>query len=173
MKPVFENRYVGTMPMLMEYIRKIALRKLLHACGIGIWLALGMTIYLIVTGDRGNAVVSGAFLVLFALLRSFAPLMFAAHLARVSREMFEDQEVETCIAFADKIYMTEGEASVSVEYSQITEVLELNEIYALKTGEKGAVLVARGKFTAGDERDFMSFLRARCTHADMPDMPEI
>ena len=173
MKPVFENRYVGTMPMLMEYIRKIALRKLLHVSGIGIWVALGMTLYFVFTGDRAHAIVPGAFLLLFVLLRSLAPLLFAANLVRASREMFEDQEAETCVSFSDKIYLSEGEAHACVEYSQITEVLQLSEIYALKTGDSSAVLVARGKFTTGDERDFLSFLRARCVHAEMPDMPEI
>ncbi|MBE5766647.1 MAG: YcxB family protein [Clostridiales bacterium] len=163
MQPFFENRYVGTLPILLEYIRKVVLRSLLRGSGAGTLLALGMAICFIVIGDFSNAGIAGIFALCFALVYLLSPLVPMYRILRASQDAYGDEEVETLVTFADRIYIAEGEESASLDYSQVTNVRTLSEFYALEIDGKGALIVARNGFTTGKEEDFLPFLQKHCT----------
>lgn len=65
----------------------------------------------------------------------------------------------TTVSFGNAVYVSEFGYEQHFEYSELTELRETPTMFALFFGKGSAVIVKKGAFTVGNDKEFPDFLR--------------
>ncbi|MBE5792303.1 MAG: YcxB family protein [Clostridiales bacterium] len=158
----FINCYVINEKIYGDYIKNVLFGQLrritLISAGIGLMLAFIELIF------KGIPMLSG-----LLMLISATTLLMTEFIGKVTlknmRKYHGGEMPETRITFDDDIRTEEGTHTNAIEYAKITHIHNLKNTYVLQCGKALFVIVAKGKFTVGDEAEFCSFLKDKCPEA--------
>lgn len=161
----FENRYIVTDEMLSEYVYKVLCRRI-QRMSIAIFiLSLIMLLFTVSDGDGVLSAVFGVCLVIAVTELLAVPPAMIRQLKENGRRIHNGKSYESVILFGDKISITEGTFSLTVEYSQIIKIYYLKHSCALMFGKSNGILLSLNGFTAGSFEEFQEFIEQKCPDA--------
>lgn len=85
------------------------------------------------------------------------------------RELYKARDLdpsETTITFGEKIILDSQASHNEVDYDQVVDVVETDNLYCLCLNTKGAVPVKKGHFIQGEEKDFLDFIEKKRSKED-------
>lgn len=157
----FENKYYSNDDMLSEYINKVILKGFkikgfLVAAGASLLLAISL-----MQKDKVFVAISGVclFIVIFVLV--LTPSMTLKQLKESDKKIHRNKKNLTQVKFGDKIYLSEGTFSLTIEYDQIIKKYDLDHSYALMFGKKNGILLEPNSFVRGNFEDFKEFIKEK------------
>ena len=158
----FENRYVCDRKLYMEFTRNVLFRKLNSYS-----LFLFIVVVCLISTEALNGDVSQLSIVL-ALFTLLIPIIsvYTGRKSFKNAKKFCNGEIPECIVyFGETIRYTEGKTNSEIDYSKVTHILNLKNIYVVQCAKAASFIVAKGKFSFGKEEDFVGFIRNKCPHA--------
>jgi len=159
MNILFENKYYSNDEMLAEYINKVILKDFKIK---GIVVLLGGVFLLFMSLMQNDKIWTGvavASLFIVVMVLIFTPSMTLKQLKESDKKIHRAKRPQTKVQFGDKIYLSEGTFSLTIEYDQIIKQYDLNHSYALMFGKKNGILVEPGSFVRGNFEDFKEFIK--------------
>ena len=158
----FENRYVINEKIYGECLKNVLFGQLRRIALISV--AVGLILVLIELRMKEFPDLS-AILVLSSII-IFLMTELIGRLAYKNICKYHSGNLpETRITFEDDIRTEEGAHTNAIEYAKITHIHNLKSTYVLQCGKALYIIVAKGKFTVGDEAEFCGFLKAKCPEA--------
>ena len=77
------------------------------------------------------------------------------------KKIHRSKKHQTKVQFGDKIYLSEGSFSLTIEYDQIINKYDLEHSYALMFGKKNGILLEPSSFARGTFEDFKDFIKEK------------
>lgn len=157
----YENRYLANDKMLSEYVRKVLYKNLRTTAFIFSAFAGIMLLY---TSHRNSDVLSAILVMSLLLMLSVAilsPILAIRQIKESSKRITNGQTYETVVKFGDNISMTEGTFSLTIEYSQVLKIHNLQYSYVLMFGKHNAIIICPKHFTVGTFEDFKIFIEQK------------
>ena len=160
----FENNYMYSRDIVVEYQYKIGARRMLFWCAACLLFALAYGIIGLVT-DRVTWYVVVAFVAL-AVYYAVYPYLFTKKSEKMLRERNGGEIPVTQIRFGEEIDVTEGDTvDFTVEYRDLNKITVLKKgIFLVTKGRRGIMLDPEA-FTGGTVDEFLAFLKEKCPHA--------
>ncbi len=158
----FENKYMETDKMVLEYSAKVGCSKAILFRMILAFVSLLALAYFLRIRSTDLAVYA-AFLTLYWLgCAVAAPYLTLRRVKKNNRALFDGKTYEEIVRFGDNIAISKGTSSMVLEYSQIIRMIRLKHSIALKFGKNISILLDPAGFTVGDPGQFEGFIRERC-----------
>jgi hypothetical protein len=161
MEIAFENKYYSNDKMLSEYINKVILKGLKFWGRIVAAGALLLLIYGIVQKNQVYIAIYAVVLFIVVAVIVFTPSMTLKELKESDKKIHRRKKRQTKVQFGDKIYLSEGTFSLTIEYDQIIKQYDLEHSYVLMFGKKNGILVEPNSFTRGNFEDFKEFINTK------------
>jgi hypothetical protein len=158
----FENRYVETEQIVLEYYVKVKFRRLILQNMFLLCVSMPALAYFSMIGDTDKAIVAAVLSVIWLGSAIAVPWVTHHQAKKRRRAFFGEERGETVTQFVDSIVLSGAASSMTLEYSQIVGMIRLKHSIALRFGENLSILLAPDGFTVGNPDDFEAFLRARC-----------
>ena len=158
---MFENRYMSEDKMLKEYILKVFCKKMRIICSVFIVMCI---ILLFVAWREGDTFGMGWYSsgVLVLLLTAIVSPHFMYQAMKKSEQALHNNEIfETVVIFNDRIHMTEGSFSISVDYSQIEKIHILKHSCVLMFSKNQAIMIKQNSFVNSSFNDFLIFIHEK------------
>ena len=158
---MFENRYLSEDKMLREYILKVIYKKTFIICSVFIVL---IGILLFNAWRESNAFGMGWYSsgVLVLLLTAIVSPYFVYEAMKKTGKSFHNNETfETVVIFDDKVHMTEGSFSISVDYSQIEKIHILKHSCVLIFSKNQAIMIKQNSFVNSSFNEFLIFIHEK------------
>lgn len=157
----FENKYYSNDKMLSEYINKIILKEFKIK---GFLVGAGAVLLLVISlmqNDKVWAGVSGTTLFIVIMVLVLTPSMTLKQLKESDKKIHRSKKPQTKVQFGDKIYLSEGTFSLTIEYDQIINKYDLEHSYALMFGKKNGILLEPNSFVRGNFEEFKDFIKEK------------
>ncbi|TQQ84529.1 YcxB family protein [Peptacetobacter hominis] len=162
MDTIFENRYRFSDKMMNEYVYGVLMKKTI-IYGIIILIAgIAVFAWSIVRGNILFTGIYGAVIFIVAATLVFAPKLTKRELKRNIYTMHKGEQKETIVKFSDRIYMKEGELTMTVDYTQIRKIIDMKTSIVLYMGSNSGVILSKNGFECSDIDDFMEFIKEKC-----------
>ncbi len=161
----FENNYIYSRDIVLEYQYKIGARRMLIWCAVCIAFAIAYGIIGAVT-NRVTWYVVVAFLAL-AVYYAVYPSLVVKKSEKMLRERNGGEIPVTQIRFGDEeIDVTEGDTvDFTVEYRDLSKITLLKRgIFLVTKGRRGIMLDPEA-FTGGTAEEFIAFIKEKCPNA--------
>lgn len=162
MDALFVNRYLPTIKLFETFYKKTS-QKYSRVVGI-IGLALVAVAFMTLYSFGGINYLMGA-VSLFGVLLCFALIFFHKIMAysamRRTMKAHDGKILQTTVTFSDKITMREGTDTVSVKYSELTDVIDCGSLIALMAGKANGIIVKKDGFITGDVKSFLDFIEKK------------
>ena len=155
---MFENRYLSEDKMLKEYILKVICKKTLIICSVSIVIC----IILLFVAWREKDIFGmgwyslGAFVLLFTAIVS--PHFMYQAMNKSGQALSNNQIFETVVIFNDRIHMTDGSFSLSIDYSQIKKIHILKHSCVLMFSKNQAIMIKQNSFVNSSFNEFLVFI---------------
>jgi hypothetical protein len=162
---MFENRYYTTQEIYKEYVRKVLCRRILRLGSI--FLVIGaVAMVLSLQENTVNAAIVGTalFVILFTML--LGPKLMLKQLMDVSKLLHNGESAESIISFDEDIKINEGKQSLTIEYSQITNIYRMKTCSVLMFTKQNGIIYLEEKFTKGNAKDFEGFILEKCSQVE-------
>ena len=173
---LFVNEFEPVRSHYIQISRRQMFKTDAHAALLGIALAALLTATAVtnITGgrppvDSGNraAVVLTCLAALMLLAAWF--VLPACYANAVERYQKKNGQTGVCLktVFSEngiRVDSSVGENTQCFEYKEFDKVTETRELYLLKTGKR-TMMVAKGGFLSGNEKDFRRFIERKCPDA--------
>ncbi|MCW5715298.1 MAG: YcxB family protein [Bauldia sp.] len=154
----FENRYVSSSQILIEYIYKVVLGRIQLILSLFIAAIIIAVIIVVLYSDRTTPVGLIVWCVLIVVWMWIgAPLLCLWRMKSQARRMHNWKQPESVLYFGERIAIEEGTITMKFEYSQITRTHDLRRSYVLMIGKIGIILSKEG-FAKGSLDDFRRFI---------------
>ena len=157
----FENKYYAEDAMLKEYVDEILCWRTKR---MGLFFSAMSAVMLVITLIGRDYIFTAIYGVCFLLttVLSFliSPLTFR-ELKENGQYMNNGKVCETVVRFGDCILITEGTFSLTVEYSQITEIYYLEKSCVLMFGKRNGILLDPNGFGEHAFKDFQIFIEGK------------
>lgn len=162
---MFENRYYTTQEIYKEYVRKVLCRRIFRLGGIffvigAVAMILSLQEYTVNAAMVGTAL----FVIVFTML--LGPKLMLKQLMDVKKRLHNGESPETIISFGDDIKINEGKQSLSIEYSQITNIYRMKTCSVLMFTKQNGVIYLEDKFTKGNAKEFEEFILEKCSQVE-------
>lgn len=168
MKTIFENKITITKEILTEFSKKtyiiygIKYRSFLLIASI-----LSTCFTIIALATEGLSWISG---LMFIASVFFIFMFFKGYILKVNHNyknfqwLYGELPVITSKFYEEKIEIVTLRSNLSIEYNQVTKILETENLYLLMLGKQSAILNKSG-FTIGDSDKFKSFIKEKCKNS--------
>ncbi len=157
----FESRYYTTKEMYKEYIYKVLCKRLTI---IGFITAFfGFLISYISRND--STLISGVTLAaasISLITAIITPIITLKQLLNVDKKLHSGIKYEVVVTFGDKITLTEGAQTISIDYSQIIRYHKLKTCSVLMFSNQNGIMFVEDKFTIGQKENFDKFIKEKC-----------
>ena len=158
---MFENKYMSDDKMLKEYILKVICKKMLIICSIFIAIFIILLFLAYRESDAfGMGWYSSGVLVLL-LTALVSPYFIYQSMKKVGKALNNNQTFETVVIFDDRIHMTEGSFSISIDYCQIKNIHILKYSCVLMFGENQAIMIKPNSFVNRSFDEFLVFINKK------------
>ncbi len=97
---------------------------------------------------------------------TFGQLFMLKQLMDVNKRLHNGESAESIISFGDDIKINEGKQSLTVEYSQITNIYRMKTCSILMFTKQNGVIYLEDKFTKGNAKDFEGFILEKCSQVE-------
>ncbi|SET59066.1 YcxB-like protein [Natronincola peptidivorans] len=159
MSVLLENKTVIKEDVLTEFIQETfkIYEKKIRIIAIG-----GIALPSIILASMGDFL---PFTILTAIFGVF--LFFKGHLFKKNKiiknfyGLHGDSPQATYTFYEDKLKSTVGQSNLSINYEQITNLLETKNLYIVMIERQG-LMIKKDGFTVGNEHEFKSFLIDKC-----------
>ncbi len=85
------------------------------------------------------------------------------------RDVYGDRKYENSCTFArEMIRVKEFGAQTQIPYEKIRKYIAMDGYYAFLVAGGSAIVIKKGCFTKGDEKDFLKFMKSKCPKVRMP-----
>jgi len=158
---VFENKYYSNDDMLSEYINKVILKKIKIQGFVIATVALIMVVFSVIRNNTVYTAIYGVVLFITVTVLLLTPSMTLKQLKESDKKIHRGKKLQTRVQFGDKIYLSEGTFSLSIEYDQIIKQYDLEHSYVLMFGKKNGILLEPNSFVRGNFDDFKEFIKLR------------
>lgn len=162
MNPIFEIKFYKTDEMLVEFVKKVLSKKIKIIGAIFFFISLVM---FIVTMLDKSYILSALFaitLFLSGCVSILASSIMMKDIKQRAKQIHNGEKVLSIVKFDDKIYISEGSSTLTLQYSQIHKVYSLEHIYALMIGKNNGIIISPEHFTIGTFEDFKLFINSKC-----------
>lgn len=109
-------------------------------------------------------------LIAFLLYRLFVtPMRLAAFAARKNREL-HGKDVETVNSFYEDHVLAVNKLTknkTNIKYEQVKQLLTTKDLYIIGMEQGLVLLIDKHGFTKGTEADFVTFMKEKCTGAEV------
>ncbi|MBQ7668254.1 MAG: YcxB family protein [Clostridia bacterium] len=157
----FESRYYTTKEMYKEYIFKVLCK---HLTILGIIVAVCAFLLSVIFINESKLTV-GLMLgagIISLLTAIFTPYVTLKQLLDLDSKLHSGVKYEVVVTFDDKITLTEGAQTISVDYSQIIKYHKLKTCSVLMFSNQNGVMFDENHFTVGNKEDFDKFIHEKC-----------
>ena len=157
----FESRYYTTEEMYKEYIYKVLCK---HITILGIIVA-AFAFLLSVIFINDNKLIVGLMLgagIISLITAIMTPPVTLKRLLEMDKKLHSGVKYEVVVTFDDKITLTEGSQTISIDYSQIIKYHKLKPCSILMFSNQNGIMFVEDKFTVGNKEDFDKFIHEKC-----------
>jgi hypothetical protein len=158
----FENRFMETDRMVLEFYRKEAYSKNILLYVIFAFIALVLTAIFLKEGVRFWAIYSTVVMLFFLGYAVMIPYLMLRRAKKNSLAFHNGKSPEEVVRFGDNIAFSRGTFALTLEYSQIYACRRLRDSWLLQFGKRNYVMLSPTGFTVGDAADFWDFIRNKC-----------
>lgn len=157
----YENRYLATDKMLSEYVYKVLYKNLRTTAFIFSALAGIMLLFTLHRNSDVQSAIFGMSLLIMLSVAILSPILAIRHIKESAKRTSNGQTYETVVKFGDNISIMEGTFSLTIEYSQVLKIHNLQYSYVLMFGKHNAIMICPKHFTIGTFEDFKIFIEQK------------
>ncbi len=159
MDALFINRYYPSQKLFEAFYKKTSQKysRIIGIAGLAV-LAVGLftlawsggaDLFFLLMGIVGAA--------LCLALIFFHKIMARSAMGRTLK-LHGGKVFQTTVSFAERIVLEEGEETLTLDYSDIVDVVDCETVLALMFGKANGVIVKKDGFFKGDLKSFSAFL---------------
>lgn len=154
----FENRYILTDEMVLEYVSRVCCKNLLWGCFLIFSLGTGLCLLLFCIHQHIPAAIAGFFAAASLVSGLSVPIFF---LRRHPAPLQSSPRQETVVRFGEQIQLTENGHIDFFDYEQISKIHVFRTFYVLHTAQPEVIVLATSGFSQGELIPFWRFMREK------------
>lgn len=153
----FVNSYTPTKDLMREYYSSAVYPHRIAGAAAAFAAAVAMTvIFFLLPSPKPYYIclpIIAAFLLAAGITILISPRLCADTLFSKSAPK------PTTVSFGDDVYVNEFGYEIRYDLAELTDIKETRSMFVLFFGSGSAVIVKKGAFTVGNDRDFVGFLK--------------
>ena len=154
---MFENRYISEDIMLKEYVLKVICKKMIIICSVSIAICI-LSLFVAWRDNDPFAIGWNSLGMLILLITAIlSPYFMYQSMKKSGQALNNNQIFETVVIFDDRIHMTEGSFSLSIDYCQIEKIQILKHSCILMFSKNQGIMIKQNAFVNSSFPEFMQF----------------